>query len=286
MTEYALPITPISDAKVGLIINKLNEYLSEVDRSDYYFSGELGYHVYVWFEAETPIYVGVGAPSKPKRYVEHWTKAGSEGMEYSIYLAAHRATIWPALAASNLNSAVAHTLERLLIRKYRRRVDGGSLWNKSFGKNIGRETRGEDTFGLRRTAERAKFEERYLNRFQLSNRPHACWQTAKIEGVSIHDDVELRLLINHNPKANGNHEFQFSLYKGVSTVGDYRSVYMQARLKGAPKGQALERDVDSHLFWDCCCQHPEGLRIPRQSGRGFRFEVGHRSDLIPATIPI
>jgi hypothetical protein len=28
------------------------------------------------------------------------------------------------------------------------------------------------------------------------------------------------------------------------------------------------------------------LRIPTQSGRGFRFEVGHRSDLIPATIPI
>ena len=29
----------------------------------------------------------------------------------------------------------------------------------------------------------------------------------------------------------------------------------------------------------------KGVRIPTQSGRGFRFEVGHRSDLIPATIP-
>jgi hypothetical protein len=28
------------------------------------------------------------------------------------------------------------------------------------------------------------------------------------------------------------------------------------------------------------------MRIPTQSGRGFRFEAGHRSDLIPATIPI
>ncbi len=27
------------------------------------------------------------------------------------------------------------------------------------------------------------------------------------------------------------------------------------------------------------------LRIPRQSGQGFRFDAGHRSDLIPATIP-
>jgi putative transposase len=27
------------------------------------------------------------------------------------------------------------------------------------------------------------------------------------------------------------------------------------------------------------------LRIPTQSGQGFRSDVGHRSDLIPATIP-
>jgi hypothetical protein len=27
------------------------------------------------------------------------------------------------------------------------------------------------------------------------------------------------------------------------------------------------------------------VRIPKQSGRGFRFDVGHRSDLIPAAIP-
>jgi hypothetical protein len=27
------------------------------------------------------------------------------------------------------------------------------------------------------------------------------------------------------------------------------------------------------------------VRIPTQAGRGFRFEAGHHSDLIPATIP-
>jgi len=27
------------------------------------------------------------------------------------------------------------------------------------------------------------------------------------------------------------------------------------------------------------------LRIPIQSGRGFRFDPGHRSDLMPAAIP-
>ena len=29
----------------------------------------------------------------------------------------------------------------------------------------------------------------------------------------------------------------------------------------------------------------DAVRIPTQSGQGFRFDVGHRSDLIPATIP-
>jgi hypothetical protein len=30
----------------------------------------------------------------------------------------------------------------------------------------------------------------------------------------------------------------------------------------------------------------ESLWIPTEAGRGFRFDVGHRSDLKPATIPI
>jgi len=28
------------------------------------------------------------------------------------------------------------------------------------------------------------------------------------------------------------------------------------------------------------------LRIPTEAGRGFRFEVGHHSDVKPATVPI
>jgi type I restriction enzyme, R subunit len=31
--------------------------------------------------------------------------------------------------------------------------------------------------------------------------------------------------------------------------------------------------------------YADGLRIPTQSGRGFRFDVGRRSDLMSATIP-
>jgi hypothetical protein len=43
-----------------------------------------------------------------------------------------------------------------------------------------------------------------------------------------------------------------------------------------------QRPKDNRNFW----QRHAPLRIPTQSGRGFRFEAGHRSDLIAATIPI
>jgi hypothetical protein len=40
------------------------------------------------------------------------------------------------------------------------------------------------------------------------------------------------------------------------------------------------------ITWENECPRWGFVRIPTQSGRGFRFEAGHRSDLIPATIPI
>lgn len=264
-----------------MVLVELDRCAANVARDDYFFGGELGYHVYVWFDRKAPIYVGVGAPSKPKRYLEHWTRAGSEGMNYSRYLAAHKMTIWPALVASNLNSAVAHSLERLLIATYRRRVDGGTLFNVSLGKFAGRETRGDDTFGVKRQAERAQVEARYLDQFQTSNRPHACWQTAKAEGVVIPDDFGIRVLVDHNPKAGGEHELQFALYAGVSTVGEYRSAYRKARLKGNSK-EKWKNDIDGHLFWDSCCQHPEGpfiALIPPSGGQFSRqclFPRGRR----------
>jgi CxxC motif-containing protein (DUF1111 family) len=44
---------------------------------------------------------------------------------------------------------------------------------------------------------------------------------------------------------------------------------------------AVARALSGGRFgWRC-----RYLRIPTQSGQGFRFDVGHRSDLIPAAIP-
>jgi type I restriction enzyme M protein len=53
---------------------------------------------------------------------------------------------------------------------------------------------------------------------------------------------------------------------------------MNLALRGLPDVRILKRNVLTSSF--------DRLRIPTQSGRGFRFEAGHRSDLIPATIPI
>ena len=47
--------------------------------------------------------------------------------------------------------------------------------------------------------------------------------------------------------------------------------------KAMPVILTTPEEVDLWLLAD--------VRIPTQSGQGFRFDVGHRSDLIPATIP-
>ena len=141
MTQYALPIDPIPGADQNAAIAELDRIAAGVDRNDYFFAGGLEWHVYVWLDGKTPIYAGVGAPNKPRRYLEHWTEAGSERMEKAWYLAQHKTTIWPAFAASNVNSAVAHSLERLLIKAYRLRKDkdGGTLFNMvAAGRAIGR----------------------------------------------------------------------------------------------------------------------------------------------------
>jgi hypothetical protein len=43
----------------------------------------------------------------------------------------------------------------------------------------------------------------------------------------------------------------------------------------------------SHRFRECPDKQSSELklRIPRQSGQGFRLDLGHRSDLIPTIIP-
>jgi hypothetical protein len=273
MMQYALPIVPIPEVEINVSLSELDRCAAKIDRDDYRFGGSLGHYVYVWFDGKDPIYVGVGGPSGQKRYLKHWTSAmipGSEGMNFSRYLAAHKTTIWPAFAASNLNEAVAHSLERLLIATYRRRQDRGTLFNVRRGKLAGRKTRGDDAFDVKRPAERAPVKERDLVKFQTINRPFACWQTAKEAGVVIPDDFGIRVLVDHNPKAGGGNERQFALYAEISTVGAYRSAYRNARLNVGPE-RKWDDDIDGHLFWDSCCQHPKGRHIELVPSPGGQF---------------
>lgn len=260
MTDFALPIGPVLEVDMKAAIGELDRLAADVDREDYFFNdgvwGGVWWQVYVWFEGKVPIYVGVS--DGPERYLEHWTKAASGGLEFAAFLAEHKTTMWPAFAASNVSSAVAHSLERLLIKTYRRRKDGGTLFNRNRGKLAGRSARGEDTFGLKRPAERAPVPLSYLSKFQANNRPYACWQTAKAQGVVVPDDYALSVLIGHNPKVGLTHEQQFNLYAGISNVGAYRSVCSKAGIQG----------VNDDLLWDSCCQHKEGPYIALSSPEG------------------
>ena len=49
-------------------------------------------------------------------------------------------------------------------------------------------------------------------------------------------------------------------------------------------GEKRELPLDI-AFVTAAIDEEHGVRIPTQSGQGFRFDVGHRSDLMPATIP-
>ena len=51
------------------------------------------------------------------------------------------------------------------------------------------------------------------------------------------------------------------------------------------KVKAITEELCGHAFSASAVSAINKMRIPTQSGRGFRFDVGHRSDLIPATIP-
>jgi hypothetical protein len=59
---------------------------------------------------------------------------------------------------------------------------------------------------------------------------------------------------------------------------DSTKAFVKEKMSGARSALEVARKPDTKgRAWV--------MRIPRQSGRGFRFDVGHRSDLIPATIP-
>jgi len=52
-------------------------------------------------------------------------------------------------------------------------------------------------------------------------------------------------------------------------------------------GSPLSFRLDSACAYSPSAEFaPEKMWIPTEAGRGFRFDVGHRSDLKPATIPI
>jgi hypothetical protein len=84
-------------------------------------------------------------------------------------------------------------------------------------------------------------------------------------------------------------EFDLEAWIGLDVVDDlvvagYKLGDSDPPAFGSELAQLIEIEGDELLNLEDV--DPVGqVRIPTQSGRGFRFEAGHRSDLIPATIP-
>ena len=72
--------------------------------------------------------------------------------------------------------------------------------------------------------------------------------------------------------------FPPSQWKSIRTTNAIERLHEEFKRRIKTQTVLPSAETAAMLFWAL-------LRIPTQFGQGFRFEVGHRSDLIPATIP-
>jgi hypothetical protein len=81
-------------------------------------------------------------------------------------------------------------------------------------------------------------------------------------------------------RACGNGSPAELLPRALVGFGWRRGLRGRSWLEGQRRVESRQRRAQRIQAWGA-----GKVRIPRQSGQGFRFDVGHRSDLIPATIP-
>ena len=82
-------------------------------------------------------------------------------------------------------------------------------------------------------------------------------------------------------------------FEGMWVPDEYKTTdYLFGQAERVFAFETFRRWLKNYFF--CNTEEYKGLtwlnrhmfvRIPRQSGHRFRFEAGHRSDLMPATIP-
>ena len=114
--------------------------------------------------------------------------------------------------------------------------------------------------------------------------------TLALRNATLDDDLEAALTSARerytleNPKSAAQQETSKAYMPG----GNTRSVlhyapFPLAFVKG--EGNYLW-SADGARYTDFLGEYTAGLRIPTQGGHAFRFDRGHRSDLMAATIPI
>jgi hypothetical protein len=117
------------DARIKL----LDSLVEGVPRQYYLAAGERRFCTYVWFHGPTAIVVGEGTET---RYLKFYTSLGYNTPEAHTYIAAHSQELTCFLAASNVTKTVALAIQYLLIGHFKRRSEGGTLFNVDRGTRV------------------------------------------------------------------------------------------------------------------------------------------------------
>jgi hypothetical protein len=129
---------------------KLLDSLVEGVARDYFLAaGEPRFCTYVWFHGPTAIYVGEGLKD---RHLKFYTSLGYNTPEAHAYIRAHSQELTCFLAASNITKTAALAIEWSLIGHFKRRSEGGTLFNVSRGVCPVCPGPASDLFHLKKTA--------------------------------------------------------------------------------------------------------------------------------------
>lgn len=120
------------DQRIALLDRLANAVAPEFHRAD---GGGSHYYTYAWFHGAACIYVGKGAD---KRYLDFFVSRDYNSLDAHEYIWRYHNELEPFYVASNLTNTAALAIEYHLIGHFKRRSEGGTLFNEARGHCPGR----------------------------------------------------------------------------------------------------------------------------------------------------
>jgi hypothetical protein len=115
-----------------LRIALLNRIAAKVSQ-DYYRAAQsdpLRHYAYAWFHGKTCIYVGKGGDAD--QWLEFLVNHKTENFDAHRYVMQHGDELEPFFVVSNVTETAAFAVEHYLIQHFKRKRDGGSLFNSKY----------------------------------------------------------------------------------------------------------------------------------------------------------